>query len=79
MVKVGHAGIANSTRRLQSMILCCRSRREGFVVLSLCPMSLPAGKSCTNIVTFVAGPFFNPQTATLNVMDSLPEARSKLA
>lgn len=50
-----------------------------FVVLSLCPMSLAAGKSCTNIVTFVAGPFFNPQTATLNVMDNLPAARSKLA
>jgi hypothetical protein len=43
-----------------------------FVVLNLCPPSLAAGKSCTIRVTFVAGPFFNPQTATLNIMDNVP-------
>jgi len=43
-----------------------------FVVLSLCPRSLAAGKSCTIIVTFVAGPFFNPQTATLSIVDNVP-------
>jgi hypothetical protein len=43
-----------------------------FVVLSLCPRSLAAGKSCTIFVTFVAGPFFNPQTATLSIMDNVP-------
>jgi predicted outer membrane repeat protein len=43
-----------------------------FVVLNLCPKSLAAGNSCTIIVTFVAGPFFNPQTATLSVVDNVP-------
>jgi Abnormal spindle-like microcephaly-assoc'd, ASPM-SPD-2-Hydin len=43
-----------------------------FVLLSLCPRSLAAGKSCEIIVTFVAGPFFNPQTAMLSIMDNAP-------
>ena len=43
-----------------------------FFVLNLCPRSLAPGKSCTIFVTFVAGPFFNPQTATLNIMDNVP-------
>ena len=38
-----------------------------FSTLDLCPGSLAAGKSCTMTVTFIAGPFFNPQTATLNI------------
>jgi hypothetical protein len=43
-----------------------------YVVVSLCPKSLAAGKSCTMTVAFVAGPFYAPQTATLNVMDNAP-------
>jgi Abnormal spindle-like microcephaly-assoc'd, ASPM-SPD-2-Hydin len=43
-----------------------------YVLVSLCPKSLAAGKSCTMTVAFVAGPFFTPQTATLNVMDNAP-------
>jgi hypothetical protein len=37
-----------------------------------CPKSLAAGKSCTLTVVFVAGPFYTPQTAVLNVMDNAP-------
>jgi hypothetical protein len=43
-----------------------------YVLVSLCPKSLAAGKSCTMTVAFVAGPFYTPQTATLNVMDNAP-------
>ncbi|HEX4038453.1 MAG TPA: choice-of-anchor D domain-containing protein [Acidobacteriaceae bacterium] len=38
-----------------------------FVTLNLCPKTLAAGKSCSMTVTFIAGPFYNPQSATLTV------------
>jgi hypothetical protein len=41
-----------------------------FVEVSLCPKSLAAGKSCTIEVSFIAGPYYALQTATLNVVDS---------
>ncbi|HVT96464.1 MAG TPA: choice-of-anchor D domain-containing protein [Acidobacteriaceae bacterium] len=41
-----------------------------FVTLNLCPKSLAAGKSCVMTVTFIAGPYYTPQTATLTINDS---------
>ncbi len=41
-----------------------------FGTLNLCPKTLAAGKSCTMIVAFVAGPFYNPQTAVLKITDN---------
>ncbi len=43
-----------------------------FVAVNLCPKSLAAGKSCTIVVSFVAGPFYTPQTATLRIVDNAP-------
>ncbi len=43
-----------------------------FVMVNLCPKTLAAGKSCTIVVTFIAGPYYNPQTATINVTDNAP-------
>jgi sugar lactone lactonase YvrE/phosphotransferase system HPr-like phosphotransfer protein len=43
-----------------------------FVAVSLCPASLAAGNNCTITITFVAGPFYTPQTATLEIMDNAP-------
>jgi hypothetical protein len=43
-----------------------------FIALSLCPKSLPAGKSCNIYISFIAGPIYKPQTAVLRVMDSAP-------
>ena len=45
-----------------------------FVALNLCPKSLAAGMSCRIDVAFVAGPFYNTQTATLSVTDSAPNS-----
>jgi hypothetical protein len=42
-----------------------------FVTLNFCPASLAAGKSCTMTVTFIAGPFYNPQTAVLTIDDNV--------
>jgi hypothetical protein len=41
-----------------------------FITVNLCPKSLAPGKSCTMTVTFVAGPFYNPQTAKLMISDN---------
>lgn len=43
-----------------------------FITINLCPKSLAAGKSCTMTVTFLAGPLYSPQTATLNIADNAP-------
>jgi hypothetical protein len=43
-----------------------------FIALSLCPSTLNPGKSCAILVTFVAGPNYTPQTATLMLTDSAP-------
>jgi hypothetical protein len=45
-----------------------------FIALNLCPKSLAVGKSCSIYVSFVAGPFYKPQTAILKVMDNAPGA-----
>jgi hypothetical protein len=43
-----------------------------FVEVNECPKSLAGGSHCTISVTFVAGPFYTPQTATLSIMDNAP-------
>ncbi|MGB9031220.1 MAG: choice-of-anchor D domain-containing protein [Acidobacteriaceae bacterium] len=41
-----------------------------FATVNLCPKTLAAGKSCTMVVGFVAGPFYTPQTAMLKITDN---------
>jgi uncharacterized repeat protein (TIGR02543 family) len=43
-----------------------------FATVNLCPKTLAAGKSCTMIVGFVAGPFYTPQMADLKINDNAP-------
>jgi hypothetical protein len=43
-----------------------------FVALSLCPKSLAVGKSCSVTIAFVGGPFYTPQTATLQIVSNAP-------
>jgi hypothetical protein len=43
-----------------------------FVAVNLCPKSLAAGRSCTINVSFVAGPFYATQTATLSIRNNAP-------
>lgn len=42
-----------------------------FITVNLCPASLAPGKSCVMTVTFVAGPFYTTQTATLTINDNV--------
>jgi hypothetical protein len=50
-----------------------------FVAVNLCPKSLAAGKSCTIDVTFLAGPNYTLQTATLSVVDNAPGSPQTVA
>ncbi len=43
-----------------------------FLALSLCPKPLAVGKSCSVTIAFIAGPFYTPQTATLQIMSNAP-------
>ena len=45
---------------------------DEFVAVNLCPSSLGVGSSCTIAIAFVAGPFYAPQSATLEIMDNAP-------
>jgi hypothetical protein len=50
-----------------------------FIAENLCPPPLAVGKSCTISITFIAGPFFNPQTATLSINDNAPGSPQKVS
>jgi hypothetical protein len=50
-----------------------------FVELNQCPKSLAGGSHCTISVTFIAGPYYTPQTATLSIMDSAPGSPQTVA
>jgi len=43
-----------------------------FVAVNLCPNPLAVGKNCTITIAFVAGPYYTPQTAILQIMDNAP-------
>ena len=43
-----------------------------FVAVNLCLTPLAVGKSCTITIAFLAGPYYTPQTATLEIMDNAP-------
>lgn len=50
-----------------------------FITVNLCPKSLAVGKSCTMTVTFIAGPFYNTQKATLSIVDNAPGSPQTVA
>jgi beta-lactam-binding protein with PASTA domain len=43
-----------------------------FVEVDECPKSLAGGSHCTISVSFIAGPYYTPQTATLTITDNAP-------
>jgi Bacterial lectin/Divergent InlB B-repeat domain/Abnormal spindle-like microcephaly-assoc'd, ASPM-SPD-2-Hydin len=43
-----------------------------FITINLCPKTLAVGKSCIMTVTFIAGPFYGTQNATLSINDNVP-------
>ncbi len=79
-VTLSNTGSATATISSPRISLLKAGNADEFVMISLCPTSLPAGKSCTLTVTFVAGAYYNtPQTATLEVMDNAPGSPQPVA
>src|SRR5208282_2184017 len=70
-VTVSNTGSAAATISTPFISLLKAGNLDEFVMISLCPSSLAAGKSCTITISFVAGAYYNtPQTATLEIMDN---------
>jgi hypothetical protein len=69
-----HNGGTTPITMNESFISIVKGNESAFVVVSLCPKTLGAGGSCTIAVTAVAGPYYLPQTAVLNVMDNAPNS-----
>ncbi len=79
-VTVSNTGNAAVTISTPFISLLTAGNADEFVIVSLCPSSLAAGKSCTITVSFVAGAYYNTaQTATLEVMDNAPGSPQPVA
>jgi uncharacterized repeat protein (TIGR02543 family) len=50
-----------------------------FITINFCPKTLGVGKSCIMTVTFIAGPFYGTQNATLSIVDNAPGSPQKVA
>lgn len=69
-VTVSNTGAAPMTISDPWIAIVRGGNSDEFITVNLCPKSLAAGKSCIMTVTFIAGPFYTPQTATLVVNDN---------
>jgi sugar lactone lactonase YvrE len=72
-VTVSNTGNAAATISTPLISVLQAGSSDEYVIVSLCPSSLAAGKNCTIAVSFVAGAYYSaPQTATLKVADNAP-------
>jgi hypothetical protein len=71
-ITVTNTGTASVTVNDPLLSIVQGGNSNEFVAVNLCLAPLAAGKSCTITIAFVAGPFYVPQTAILNVMDNAP-------
>jgi hypothetical protein len=71
-ITVTNIGTASVTINQPLISIVKGGNSNEFVAVSLCPTPLAAGKNCTVTIAFVAGPFYTPQTATLQIMDNAP-------
>jgi hypothetical protein len=73
-IKVTNSGTATATLKDPLISILKGSNLSAFLVLNLCPRSLPSGSSCTIAVSFIAGPVYTPQSATLQIVDNAPSS-----
>jgi hypothetical protein len=71
-IKITNTGNATMTISDPLLAIVRGGNSNEFATVNLCPKSLAAGKNCTMVVTFIAGPFYTPQTATLTIKDNVP-------
>jgi Bacterial lectin/Bacterial Ig-like domain (group 3)/Cep192 domain 4 len=70
IVTIANQGTSAVTIKDPLIAIVRGGNSKEFVTVNLCPKSLAAGKSCYMTVTFVAGPYYTPQTATLTINDN---------
>jgi uncharacterized repeat protein (TIGR02543 family) len=56
----------------EPFISIVKGQSSAFLILSWCPKSLQPGGKCEITVSFFAGAYYSPQTATLYIMDNAP-------
>jgi len=71
-ITVSNIGTAPVTINEPLLSIVQGGNSNEFVAVNLCLTPLAAGKSCTITIAFVAGPYYTPQTATLEIMDNAP-------
>jgi hypothetical protein len=71
-ITVTNVGTATVTINQPLLAIVQGGNSNEFVAVNLCPSSLAVGKTCTITIAFVAGPYYTPQTATLEIMDNAP-------
>jgi predicted Zn-dependent protease with MMP-like domain len=71
-ITVANIGTAPVTINQPLISIVKGGNSNEFVAVNLCPSSLAVGKNCTITISFVAGPYYTPQTATLEIMDNAP-------
>ena len=78
-ITVTNSGTAAATINDPLLSIVKGGNSSEFIALSLCPQTLGAGKSCIVGIAFVAGPFYTPQTATLQIMSNAPGSPQPVA
>jgi phosphotransferase system HPr-like phosphotransfer protein len=71
-ITVTNSGTASVTVSDPILSIVKGGNSNEFVAVNLCLAPLAAGKSCTITIAFVAGPYYIPQSATLQIMDNAP-------
>jgi hypothetical protein len=71
-ITVTNTGNAPTTINQPILSIVKGGNSNEFVAVNLCLTPLAAGKSCTITIALLAGPFYAPQTATLEIMDNAP-------
>ncbi len=71
-ITVTNTGTAAATISTPILSIVQGGNSNEFLAANLCPSPLAAGKSCTITIAFIAGPYYTPQTATLEIMDNAP-------
>jgi hypothetical protein len=78
-VTLSNVGTSPMTIKEKFLAIVGGGNSNEFVSLSLCPSTLNPGKSCTILVSFIAGPTYTPQTATLMINDSAANSPQTVA
>jgi hypothetical protein len=79
VVTVTNIGTAAATITDPILSILKGGNSSEYIALSLCPTTLAAGKNCTVLIGFIAGPFYGSQTATLQIMSNAPGSPQPVA